>query len=169
MSGYKQEATEMWENLAASVYCKFRVHFLGQLFLFLVPSSDESHVKLPLTLTYSNLSQYSKNVAGISTGIYSNSNSIISLEFIFFERINSRLFSVTMHVYAQVLTLAWMPLLGQSGASHLPPPPWCSKQSCWEPEISAPALPWSPPVEAQKPQGRLQIGSESGSKSTQSS
>lgn len=43
------------------------------------------------------------------------------------------------------LTLAWTPPLGQSGASGLPPPPWCSKQSCSEPKTSAPALPWSPP------------------------
>lgn len=43
------------------------------------------------------------------------------------------------------LTLAWMPPPGQSGASGLPPPPWCSKQSCLEPKTSDPALPWSPP------------------------
>lgn len=38
-----------------------------------------------------------------------------------------------------------MLLLGQSGVSLLPPPPWCSRQSCLEPETSAPALPLSPP------------------------
>lgn len=50
-----------------------------------------------------------------------------------------------MQVHAKALTLAWMPLPGQSGVSRLPPPPWCSKQSCLEPVISSPALPWSPP------------------------
>lgn len=59
---------------------------------------------------------------------------------------------------ARALTLAWMLLLGQSGASRLLPPPSCSKQSCWEPETSAPALPWSPPRKHQYHSDLLQTG-----------